>query len=209
MPLQVNGIYPGELTPTDVVGGCIAIYENAWPNWKETITAVEAECKNAEGVYWQQAETLDSGAYQNYRTNMMLGVDYFANIANNRLMQEIHNQFYTLLLATSIPYADHFNIHEPFWHEPYTMLKYSGGQHYKAHYDGGTHTGRCLSCVGYLNGDYEGGEIEFVNYKLKIKPQPGMLIIFPSNFAYKHIAHPVTKGTKYNLVTWLRDREIR
>jgi predicted 2-oxoglutarate/Fe(II)-dependent dioxygenase YbiX len=68
--------------------------------------------------------------------------------------------------------------------------------------------GRCISCIAYLNSDYEGGEIEFVNFGVKIKPQPGMLIIFPSNFAYRHIAHPVTSGTKYNLVTWIKDRPI-
>jgi predicted 2-oxoglutarate/Fe(II)-dependent dioxygenase YbiX len=36
-----------------------------------------------------------------------------------------------------------------------------------------------------------------------------MLILFPSNYAYSHIAHPVTSGTKYAMVTWIRDREIR
>ena len=33
-----------------------------------------------------------------------------------------------------------------------------------------------------------------------------MLILFPSSYPYMHIAHPVTKGTKYNLVTWLREK---
>ena len=45
------------------------------------------------------------------------------------------------------------------------------------------------------------------NFDIKIKPQPGMLILFPSNFAYTHIAHPVTSGSKYALVTWIKDRD--
>ena len=67
--------------------------------------------------------------------------------------------------------------------------------------------GRSVSAICYLNDDYEGGELEFVNFKLKIKPQAGMMILFPSNFAYMHIAHPVTSGTKYAMVTWIRDRQ--
>jgi len=65
---------------------------------------------------------------------------------------------------------------------------------------------RDYSSICYLNDDYEGGEIEFPNFGVKIKPEPGMLILFPSNFAYAHRAHPVTKGTKYAMVTWIRDR---
>jgi predicted 2-oxoglutarate/Fe(II)-dependent dioxygenase YbiX len=68
--------------------------------------------------------------------------------------------------------------------------------------------GRALSAICYLNDDYEGGEIEFPEFKVKIKPEAGMLILFPSNFAYKHTAYPVTKGTKYALVTWIHDRPL-
>jgi predicted 2-oxoglutarate/Fe(II)-dependent dioxygenase YbiX len=94
-------------------------------------------------------------------------------------------------------------------HEKYNMLKYSGGQEYKAHFDGTTETGRTLSAIIYLYSNFEGGEVEFVNYGIKIKPQPGMLLLFPSNYAYTHIAHPVTNGTKYALVTWIADRGVQ
>ena len=36
----------------------------------------------------------------------------------------------------------------------------------------------------------------------------GMVILFPSNYAYRHIAHPVTSGTKYAIVTWIKDRSL-
>jgi predicted 2-oxoglutarate/Fe(II)-dependent dioxygenase YbiX len=67
---------------------------------------------------------------------------------------------------------------------------------------------RCVSALCYLNDDYEGGELEFTNFNVKIKPLPGMLILFPSNYAYRHVAHPIKSGTKYSLVTWIRDRKI-
>jgi predicted 2-oxoglutarate/Fe(II)-dependent dioxygenase YbiX len=128
-------------------------------------------------------------------------------LTGNQTLQNIHNQFYTLLLSSSNSYAARYAIDEPFWHEQYHILKYGPGEEYKAHYDGFTGMGRCLSAICYLNDDYEGGEIEFVNFKVKIKPQPGMLIIFPSNYAYRHIAHPIKSGTKYALVTWIKDRQ--
>ena len=41
---NVNGFFPGELKPDAVVAGCVEIYENAWPNPKETINMIEKEC---------------------------------------------------------------------------------------------------------------------------------------------------------------------
>lgn len=210
MTIKVNGFFPGELRPDTTVGGCIEIFENAWPNPEETIQMAEQQCADSEsGAYWERATTLDHGPWQAARTNKMLGISYLAEVSNNPALQNIHNQMNMLLLAASIPYAKRYNIRETLWHESYSMLKYQGGEEYKEHYDGSSHTGRVISAIVYLNNNYEGGEIEFPTFKVKIKPQPGMLILFPSNFAYRHIAHPVTTGTKYCLVTWIKDRQLQ
>jgi predicted 2-oxoglutarate/Fe(II)-dependent dioxygenase YbiX len=205
MAIQVNGIFPGELQPDTTVAGCIDIFENAWPNPLETIQMIENETLNPDsGVAWHRAGTIGQGTNQNARTNFHLGITSSANESNNAVAQNIHNQMYLTLLASTIPYAQKHDI-DNMYHEPYNMLRYRGGQHYKAHADGGSDTGRCISAICYLNNDYEGGEIEFENFGIKIKPEPGMLILFPSNYAYKHIAHPVTSGTKYAIVTWIKD----
>ena len=206
MTLNVNGLFPGELEPDTTVGGCIEIFENVWPNPAETIKMMENECKDADsGMNWSKATTLGAGANQDIRTNMFCPISEVASTANNSVAQNIHNQFYILLLSSTVGYSARHQIDESLWHEDYVFLRYSGGQQYKAHHDaGGTASSRLISCLCYLNNDYEGGEIEFVNYNIKIKPEPGMLILFPSSFPYKHIAHPVTEGTKYNLVTWIR-----
>ena len=209
MATNINGIFPGELTPDAIVGGCINIYENVWPTPYKTIEQVENACSNSNsGAYWQRAETVGKGPFQDARTNKMLNVSHLADVSNNGLLQNIHNQLYMILLAATIPYATRYNINETMWHESYNLLKYEKTQEYKAHYDGDTGMGRIISALVYLNNDYEGGELEFPNFEIKIKPEPGMLILFPSNFAYAHIAHPVTSGTKYALVTWIRDRQI-
>jgi len=208
MSIFINGIFPGELTPSETIGGCINIFENVWPSPSDTISKLEQEInKHDSNIYWQRAETIGLGVHQTARTNDLLQVTNLASLTNNGLLQNIHNQFNMILLATTIPYVNRYNIQEPLFHEPYEILRYRPGTEYKSHYDGSTKTGRIISALCYLNDDYEGGEIEFVNFKVKIKPQPGMLILFPSNYAYMHIAHPITAGTKYSLVTWIRDRD--
>lgn len=205
----VNNLFTGELTPSATVGGCIDIFENAWPNPAETIQRIEMACAdNESGVGWSRATTVGQGVRQSSRTNLGLGITHAAEGVGNQAMQDIHNQMYFLLLAATLPYAERYGIKEPFYHEPYNALKYRGGEEYKEHYDGPTELGRALTAIIYLNDNYEGGHIEFPNFKLKIKPQAGMLMLFPSNYAYRHIAHPVENGTKYSLVTWIHDRPM-
>lgn len=201
-------MYLDEKTPDATLGGCIEIFEQAWPiNPKTTIEMIEQECADANsGAFWQKAPTFGAGAYQDYRTNMMLDMTYSSDIGNNYVIQNMHNMFNTMVMSASCSYAKRYGINETFYHEGYQLLKYSGGQQYHKHYDGGTDTARCITAICYLNDDYVGGEIEFVNFGVKIKPEPGMLILFPSNYAYAHVAHPVTEGTKYAIVTWIRDR---
>lgn len=207
MSQMINGFFPGELYPDTTVAGCIDIYENVWPEADVFINMLEESCADPEsGISWQRAGTLDKGINQNIRTNYNLNVTHLATATGNPVVSNIHNQFYTILLAAIGPYSKKYGIDETFYHENYNVLKYREGEEYLSHYDGSSSTGRCISAICYLNNDYEGGEIEFVNFGVKIKPEPGMLVIFPSNYAYSHIAHPVKSGNKYAIVTWIRDR---
>lgn len=204
------GIFPGELHSDETVGGCIDIFENAWPNPAETIEALEQECRNPDSdLKWMKASTIGEGPYQSHRTNYDLCITAMADIYGNQLAKNLHNQMHFLLIASTIPYAKKYEIQGEMYHEYYNALKYSSGQKYDSHYDGSTSDGRSISAIIYLNDDYEGGEIEFVNFGIKIKPEPGMLLLFPSNYAYRHVAHPVTSGTKYAFVTWIKDRWIQ
>lgn len=59
-----------------------------------------------------------------------------------------------------------------------------------------------LSIVGLLNDNFKGGEfIMFQDKEYKLKE--GSLLIFPSIFLYPHRVEPVTKGTRYSLVSWV------
>lgn len=205
----MSTLYHGNLEPNVIVGGCIAIYENAWPNPETTIDRLEEEAKDPDsGIHWNRATTIAKGGVSTiskYRSNMDMGISHLANITGNAVAQDTHNQMFVLLLSALSSYKRKFGIDEELYHENYNVLKYRTGQEYKAHYDGGTYTKRSVSAIVYLNNNYEGGELEFPNFNIKIKPEPGMLVIFPANYAYTHIAHPVTSGTKYAIVTWFHD----
>jgi predicted 2-oxoglutarate/Fe(II)-dependent dioxygenase YbiX len=115
-------------------------------------------------------------------------------------VREIINPFYGVQISQS---------------EVPQILSYSVGGHYCPHLDGESlwqtpngeliwkkSTDRDLSMVFYLNDDFEGGDFIFPDLKIRIRPEPGMLICFPSNRHYKHGVEPVTKGKRYSIVCW-------
>jgi predicted 2-oxoglutarate/Fe(II)-dependent dioxygenase YbiX len=115
-------------------------------------------------------------------------------------VREIINPFYGVQISES---------------EVPQILSYSVGGHYCPHIDGESlwqtpdgeliwkkSTDRDLSIVFYLNDDFEGGDFIFPDHKIRVRPEPGMLVCFPSNHHYKHGVEPVTKGKRYSIVCW-------
>lgn len=99
--------------------------------------------------------------------------------------------------------------------EDWQHLKYNEGYYYKVHNDSEDFIDgklqqllpRDITVIVYLNSDYEGGELTFPDYGITIKPTDGMVITFPSYYDFQHEVKPVTKGTRYNLVTWIETNE--
>jgi len=88
------------------------------------------------------------------------------------------------------------------------ILKYDVGGHYEFHVDNGVHTPRTLSCIFFINDDYDGGNLmfKFPNQKqvINIEKIKNRMIVWPSNFMYPHSVSPVTKGERYSVVAWSR-----
>lgn len=95
------------------------------------------------------------------------------------------------------------------------ILSYGVGGHYKPHIDGESiwitpdgekiwkkSTDRDLSTVFFLNDGFEGGDLIFPELKIRIRPEPGMMVCFPSNHHYLHGVEPVIKGKRYSIVSW-------
>lgn len=102
--------------------------------------------------------------------------------------------------------------------EAMQIARYNKKGHYDFHVDGNGITKfennnkftrgktRKLSMSIVLNDDFEGGEFEFFN-KAKINSKKGTVIVFPSYML--HRVKPVTKGTRYSLVTWFCGEPFR
>jgi predicted 2-oxoglutarate/Fe(II)-dependent dioxygenase YbiX len=52
-----------------------------------------------------------------------------------------------------------------------------------------------FTTVTYLNDDYEGGEIEFTDLNISLKPKAGSTIMFPASV--KHQVKEVLSGVRY------------
>lgn len=100
------------------------------------------------------------------------------------------------------------------WEHP-QVLYYETGGHYRAHVDATDITNedgtfqrgevvRDVSILAYLNEDFRGGEIDFPQLGVRVKPKKGMAVAFPSNYRYRHAALPVTAGHRFALVCWLK-----
>jgi hypothetical protein len=87
----------------------------------------------------------------------------------------------------------------------YVLLKYKKGGFYKEHTDyhpGAAGSNRAISCSFVINDNFSGGEFSFFGNTLTYSLKKGSAILFPSNFMFPHQILPVTKGTRYSIVTW-------
>lgn len=108
--------------------------------------------------------------------------------------------------------------------ECFTLVKYNKGGKYDLHDDAFdpddsnsrsifNDNNRLFSAMIYLNDDFEGGTTSFPNLNKVIQPQKGKTIIWSNINQYNkldrnktHSGDPITKGTKWVLVTWIREK---
>lgn len=85
--------------------------------------------------------------------------------------------------------------------EAINFVKYTPNQHFSVHTDHGFSYICTISCVTYLNDEYDGGELYFPYLDLEWKPEFGDSVFFPSTFIFAHSSKPVKSGVKYSAVT--------
>lgn len=84
--------------------------------------------------------------------------------------------------------------------EQVSVQKYEVDEgYYTMHHDG---MGRCVSALVYLNNVEEGGETVFPEFDFSVKPEEGKLVIFPSNYIYRHAAMKPKSNPKYAAAYW-------
>ena len=94
----------------------------------------------------------------------------------------------------------------PFKDVGYAVQRTKSGEYYHWHVDSGSHqfSDRQLVAIWYLNDiGGPGGETEFLNQAIKIKPETGKLILFPPFWTHEHRGVKLQKGVKYIATTWI------
>jgi len=189
----------------------IYLYKNVLPESKQIIKEIE-ECIQLNMLSWipslVKTDSTDS-INKMVRDTDSISIPYLGKIDENfvnsteSLFKSLNNAFYEAFDLCEKDYMSMFGI-SSVWHDSWQILKYGVGQFFTNHIDDHTNYHRRISTVFYMNDDYKGGEINFPRYNLSIKPKANDLLIFPSFYTYNHSVNPVTEGTRYAVVGWLR-----
>lgn len=152
--------------------------------WQDTVVGagiVEKSIRNCKTIVISLPSVIQKNSEVRHRLDNLI----FDGAA--KCIQEYNNKF------------PHCKIEED---SGYELLKYPEGCFYIEHTDSFKARPRAVSCSFILNNDFEGGEFAFFNGELKYKLEKGDALMFPSNFMYPHEVMPVTKGTRYSIITW-------
>lgn len=192
---------------------CVVVFENVFDP-KNFIDLIEEESqKDWPYLLWEHSATGNSEntSFSNYRSSYSMSLSSLGNseIKEEHPMHELQSVWLNIWQSIDSCIHEYRAMHDlPLSiGEGCQVLKYSNGGEYKTHCDDAPDIKRTLSMVAWLNDDYEGGELQFTHFNEKIKGKKGGLILFPSNYAYTHYAHPVgehNSDIKYVIVTWLR-----
>jgi hypothetical protein len=115
---------------------------------------------------------------------------------------EMLNKIFQLVYKRSVELYD--VAINPFHKSALHIVKFVEGFHLGPHVDTLSSEGNHIASVYYLNDDYTGGEINFPDHKLKIKPKPNSLIIFPGNENYLHEVRKIVGNDRYSSAMWLQ-----
>jgi PKHD-type hydroxylase len=93
--------------------------------------------------------------------------------------------------------------------EKFQFTKYTNGGHYDWHTDTGLNFGnRFCSIVIQLNDYYKGGELLYKKDSTQMEFEKGIGNLFIFNSSLEHKVNPITFGTRYSLVSWIKLKEI-
>lgn len=97
--------------------------------------------------------------------------------------------------------------------EPLSILRYAPGQQYRLHSDAlpGGGNQRILTVLVYLNDNFEGGETDFPELGITVRPAVGDAIVFRNTLndgrmdpRMMHAGLPVLRGVKWLATRWIR-----
>jgi len=144
----------------------------------------------ADGIDYTQKRSFDVNIPPNYALK-----NYQEELED--LKNQYCNFFEVELFGPRLSIVEHLNIQ-----------KYpKGGAFHSFHCDKGKskeslNAFRELVFMTYLNTVEEGGETEFLNQKIKIKPEKGLTVIWPAGWTHIHRGIPSFKEEKLIITGW-------
>lgn len=170
-------------------------------------------------LFIKNIENLDSNIDENFylsrwtewtasdNKNIIYGLKKEGSIFNKCIINEYDNQCLEILKYIKnisenciFDYIKKTKSEEVVLPNYFSIRKYNTGADMGPHADSDDPTDKRhphISGVLYLNDEYSGGELEFTNQNLSIKPEAGSMVIFPSYRPYVHHPKPPTTGNKY------------
>lgn len=88
----------------------------------------------------------------------------------------------------------------PFNKRSIPLIKFEKNYKMNEHAD----TAGDFAVIYYLNDDYEGGEINFMDHNLKVKPKANSFVTFPSNADYWHEVLENKNKERYSATQWFK-----
>ena len=160
---------------------------------------------NESEKYFSDSEVKDKN-YKKYRKSSSF--DISSKICEEDVFKLFNNR-YIKAFAKNFLYDD------------IQITRYKEGEYYLPHFDAynllkkdkNIYYQRVKTIILYLNDDYVGGEINFPNLNLKIKPLKGHFLLFDNCIFNSHYLHPYSlheskkliKGNKYIATLWLKE----
>ena len=88
----------------------------------------------------------------------------------------------------------------------FNLQRYHEGDHFKAIHSermGLDTSHRLFAWMTYLNDVESGGDTEFTHYDIRVKPEKGKTLIWPSEWTHAHRGNTLNSGVKYVITGWM------
>jgi hypothetical protein len=177
----------------------------------EEISALDARCRNATEEEWsaQIKKDYERMAIEKFPDDEEARAEFLER-GWDKVWEDKH------LSIDECGYTDdiHKRLYEVFDPELYSInsparaQRQYPGSDLRVHYDSAGNDTMAMSIVLYINDDYNGGNLRFIDHDFEVKPKAGSLLVFPSTEDYTHGVETVEPGpTRYAIPAFVFHRE--
>jgi Rps23 Pro-64 3,4-dihydroxylase Tpa1-like proline 4-hydroxylase len=124
-------------------------------------------------------------------------------VPNSKVSEEIIEILAKIFKIAYLKCVKYYKVDiNPFYKEALHLVKFDEGYSMYKHVDTLSVAKLHIATIYYINDDYDGGEINFIDHNIKIKPKSNSLVIFPGNEDYIHEVLEVKGNDRYTSTLW-------